>query len=284
MPRDAASILTDDPAVFVEDTMDALAAARIGASPSGIAVLSPARRPGCATAAARGRPASTPGGSAAKPPVRVFADQTNTPSVAFKKRLFDLHLPAPTTAGGGTPLRAVQWVRGVPAARPALAVPHVSHVATSPLPCTDRAEDLRAENERLTRMYEFMSERAEATERQRADAQAKLDEKITEVIALSSRLEETKRFTKQLKAELRESKVRSLPLFNAALADPGRLAQTYKEKLAAVEEEYHMQIDQQQETIESLEEALDSVGISTNHAEALLVALRQRREAERLVP
>jgi hypothetical protein len=263
-PTESAGFGADDLALFADDSVDPVLARRLGASPGGVAMLSPAKS---GHAPARG--ASTPAvpGSTKKMAMRAFADVTNTPvSSCPKKRLF----------GPGSTVMTPASVMGE--ARPRAR--DMCTVATSPLP-HHRAQDeaiaeLHKENVRLLKMYDFMRERADESEKARAEAQAKLDGKIMEAMSLCSRLDETKRLSKLLKAELRDGKARSLPGINGPFSGSASVERKYEEMLRKQRDEFHDEMERQQAHCQDLEDAIDALQLSPNAVEALLSSLRER--------
>jgi hypothetical protein len=271
--------MPDDVALFADDTIDGAVAVRMGASPSGVVMLSPARH-GLAARALSAPTRSTPG-SAKRPPAKAFADVTNTPvSQGTKKRLFDPHVPSL----GTTPA----------AQRSNVSLASFCHVATSPFAgqaaepampveaetTTTAFLKLQREHDRLLKMYDHVCHRAVDTEAARADAQEKLDAKITDVVSLTSRLEEAKRFTKQLKAELRDSKARALPHHNAPFSDTARIEKKFQELLRSEAEAFQHAVQLEADRAQQLEDALDALDVAPSATDALLAAFRARRQAE----
>ena len=90
-------------------------------------------------------------------------------------------------------------------------------------------ERLEKERNRYREMYRYQAQLCEELTKRESEAQAALQEKIIEIIALSSRNEESKRFIRQMKREMQECRERALPFLNRKL-DEIRVEQSIKEK------------------------------------------------------
>lgn len=141
------------------------------------------------------------------------------------------------------------------------------------------------ERDRAQTMYEHQRSVAEAALERHAEDYGKLQQKIVEVVGLTSRLEESKRFIRQIKAELKESRTRTLPLLNTkveiqkeidALADS-----RCQQRMEAMAERFEEDMCEAERRIAVLEEIIDQFsrfeGESTSAAPAGGAASRNYR-------
>ena len=256
---------TGGPAAFYHD-----AAANLYASPSRDDTAHLGRFPSAGKAAPGLRPLSfAVGGSGVATPGRgAFAgDLTNAFLEASKRggHAGGLTPTAPGSGGAESGLTPFRKPVGEPRGATLLLAPAKAkeHAATSPLPAARFAEastaamtppsavpaeaasganaealaDLQRHCTRLQAMHDFQRERREQAELRCTEFQEKLQEKITEVIGLSSRLDESKRFIRQLKKEVAASKQRVLESANAPYADTSRQVEIKFEKIFKQREE-----------------------------------------------
>ncbi|KAG5512250.1 hypothetical protein GH5_07736 [Leishmania sp. Ghana 2012 LV757] len=239
---------TDDAAIFLEDTVDRATAQCIEASPSALALLSPQHMPtssaahvdvteydasflGSLSASHRkstGGNSSGSGCSSKGRPshhhCRALHDVTNT-SVTKKgfsaapgsksptpkaARGSTSHGPHPHSASHSTSLTRSTSRRSTHGRSPSASEPMV--------PLADY-EALQRERNRYEKMYEHQRALYEDMADKHADAYQALQDKIIEVVALSTRNEESKRFIRQLKREMSESRTRVMDMQNKALEE-----------------------------------------------------------------
>ncbi|KAG5487546.1 hypothetical protein LSCM1_07503 [Leishmania martiniquensis] len=239
---------TDDAAIFLEDTVDRVTAQCIDASPSALALLSPQHMPsssaahvdvteydasylGSLSASHRksiGRSSTRSGSSNKGRPshhhCRALHDVTNTavtktgfsaaagsksptPNAARGSTLYGPH---PHGASHNTSLTRSTSRRSAHGRSPSASEPMV--------PLADY-EALQRERNRFEKMYEHQRALYEDMADKHADAYQALQDKIIEVVALSTRNEESKRFIRQLKREMSESRTRVMDMQNKALEE-----------------------------------------------------------------
>ncbi|CCW67522.1 unnamed protein product [Phytomonas sp. Hart1] len=195
-------VSTDDSAIFIEDTIDRTMARCISASPSAVSFLSPQQIPptGYVDVAAYD-PAylRTPTGTGARAgagadPCAVRLRFVSSPTPL--DRVLD-GLPDASQPRGGSPS------------------------ARMPEPMVPMRELERVEKERnrYEKMYEHQKMLYEEMTNKQTETYRALQEKIIDVIALSSRNEESKRYIRQLKKEMSESRTRVIDIQNKALEE-----------------------------------------------------------------
>jgi hypothetical protein len=197
-------------------------------------------------------------------------------------------------SGNGTPFRGMR-ASAAALSPDTTAPPPLADSASPPADEAGAVAALERENERLVAMYEYQRKLALDAEAQRGEAEEKLQAKIVEAIGLASRLEESKRFIRQLKKESAESRARTVAMLNGssgsggggaggtarpAPVDEAQLERLFEQRVGAavrnVEMRYAAVVRDQQDRIQALEELLGSEECSvTKLAEAAMV--RNRR-------
>jgi hypothetical protein len=211
---------TDDRAIFMEDTFTSEVAHQLGASPGGMAMLSPipgapaTHDLGSSSSARRARSLASSVGSSNSSLMALMAavPSSNSKHAGGLRRAFASDLTNSHPADGKSLFLAS--TPGQQRLRPSMAT-----TATSPLPLPETVSaeahrELEAERDRLFCMYEHQRNIADNANEALMAEQDRCRDKIAEVIALQSRIEEGKRFIRQIKKELAECKVRALPHHN----------------------------------------------------------------------
>ncbi|KAK7202103.1 hypothetical protein NESM_000279200 [Novymonas esmeraldas] len=268
----------DDAAIFVDDTVDRATAQCIDASPSAMALLSPQRLPSTSSAAAyvdvteydasflgplsgAHRRSGGACGSGGKGRLshhnpRALHDLTNTP-VAVKTGSGGASSKSPTPkAARGSVSRASAHPTGashntsLSRSTPRRSTHGRSPSAAEPTVPLGDFEALQRERHRYEKMYEHQRVLYEEMADKHADAYQALQDKILEVVALSTRNEESKRFIRQLKREMSESRTRVMDMQNKALeeAKSERVAKVRYEALLEEQERRHERVADRHET------------------------------------
>jgi hypothetical protein len=289
---------TDDVAIFLDDTLDRATVQCLSSSPSALAILSPQRLPVgqrhhhadatdfdlvCNYAAGMSSSAKKKGNPSTR---RAFANELTNQSVvqtlSFGKGTNEGSLTTRQTPSKakGTPQRHGNGAGALPftpsASSTSLAMmdggASVSvDAGTSPLNSlapppgfVHLAEFERVEKERhrYQKMYEHQRGLYEDMAETQQDTYQKLQDKMVEVIALSTRNEESKKFIRQLKREMLESRTRVLDLHNKQW-DDSRSDRTSQERLKAIlaeqEAQFTARIHQQDAKMAGLEGLLRDV-------------------------
>lgn len=254
----------DDAAIFIEDTFDADTVRSIaGASPSAVVMLSPQRLPVDADGHS---PAKTIRPVDSQPTSYVSGVSDSARKRPAPHRLFgtDLSNSSAGAVGSATKAAAPCIIRppgsrlsfsacttpkdprkstsvgrsAVLASRRASSLENVSTEETqnellASYVHIEEFEKLEKERNRYREMYRYQAQLCEELTKKEQAAQSALQEKIIEVIAISSRNEESKRFIRQMKKEMQDCKERALPFLNRKL-DEIRIEQSLKEKYEAM--------------------------------------------------
>lgn len=272
---------TDDVAIFLDDTLDRTTVRCLSSSPSAVAILSPQRLPTshshrhtdateidlvCNYAAGMSSSAKKKraGGR------RAFANElTNTQQHAVQSLSFGkgdasaCGTPCAAKAGSQhqTPLsRRFDAARGDLPFAAAAAVE--ASVGTSPMgpppgfvPFTEY-ERMEKERNRYQKMYEHQRGLYEDMVEAQQETYQKLQDKIVEVVAISTRNEESKKFIRQLKREMLESRTRALDLHNRQWEE-SRTDRTSQDRvhnlLAEQEAQFTAKLQQQEARMAGLE-------------------------------
>ncbi|KAG5511701.1 hypothetical protein JKF63_07299 [Porcisia hertigi] len=238
---------TDDAAIFLEDTVDRVTAQCIDASPSALALLSPQRMPTGSAAHVditeydvnylgsllgshrRGIAGGGSGsGSSSKGRAgcnhRALHDVTNTSATQLNfcggstsksptpkaTRGSMSHHPVPHGASHNTSFARSGSQRSLHGRSPS---------ASEPMVPLAEYEALQRERNRYEKMYEHQRALYEEMAHKHSEAYQALQGKIIEVVALSTRNEESKRFIRQLKREMSESRTRVMDMQNRVLEE-----------------------------------------------------------------
>ncbi|CCW64803.1 unnamed protein product [Phytomonas sp. EM1] len=224
----------DDSAIFIEDTIDRTTAQCISASPSAVSFLSPQRLPtpqshldvtaydpshlgglhltNAKTPNDAARAASKPRG-----PSTPAASCESTAGDGCAVRLGFATSPTPLKSRGQVP-RASPWaslLHGTPRLRsssPSTRMPE-------PMVPLSELERVEKERNRYEKMYEHQKSLYEDMANMHAKTYRALQAKIIDVVALSSRNEESKRYIRQLKKEMSESRTRVIDIQNKVLEE-----------------------------------------------------------------
>ena len=246
---------TDDVAIFMDDTFDSELTKCVTNSPSAMAILSPQRMPQAAAHTyvdvteydpSQILPGYAAGmSSSARKHRRAFAsDITNGMSSGGGVRLtFGRHGATASGAEGSlntstTSAQALPQPPPQPAASALIAAQQVE------------LERLEKERNRYCKMHEHQKALYEEMSMKQHETHQKLQEKIVEVVALSTRNEESKRFIRQLKREILDCKTRTLDLHNRALEDT-RLDR-------AAEDRYHVLLEEREAQFRSVMEDMQA--------------------------
>lgn len=224
---------TDDPAFFVDAAVEPDVARRFGASPSGTKMLSTSPLP---------RP-------------RAFADITNGTPAASRKRL-----PL-----DGTPSSSASLASSAQFKTPSRSRHTTTTTATSPAfsPGAGRLEATRALEERARKfeaMYQHQRELADAAYTAQLEAQQALQDKVTENVGLMSRLDEAKRFIRQLKGELKVGRERALPAHNEPFVLLCDVRESFARKMQTLEDDFDAKLAERDRTIVALEDIVHEQG------------------------
>jgi hypothetical protein len=130
----------------------------------------------------------------------------------------------------------------------------------SPGPMVPLAELKKVERERdrYKRMYEHQKSEADSALEKQQQEYDKLQEKITECIALGSRLEESKRFIRQLKKEVAAYRQRDLPYHNKALEDL-KVETVIQKKVTSILKQQEAQFEELMEKKQTRMDALEAL-------------------------
>ncbi|GET85719.1 hypothetical protein, conserved [Leishmania tarentolae] len=234
---------TDDAAIFLEDTVDRVTAQCIDASPSALALLSPQHMPTGSAAhvdvteydasylgsLSVSHRKSVGGGSSSKARSsqhqhRALHDVTNTSGAKMSwGSASGSKSPNPKAAGRSLShahhLNSVSHSTSLSRSTPPRSRHDRSPSASEPMVPLVEYEALQRERNRYEKMYEHQRALYEDMAEKHADAYQTLQEKIIEVVALSTRNEESKRFIRQLKREMSESRTRVMDMQNKALEE-----------------------------------------------------------------
>ncbi|AIN95429.1 hypothetical protein LPMP_041070 [Leishmania panamensis] len=248
---------TDDAAIFLEDTVDRVTAQCIDASPSALALLSPQHMPtssaahvdvteydanylGPLSTSHRKSTGGSSSGSKGRPSHhhhRALHDVTNTSATKMGfSAASGSKSPTPKAVRGSTShtthpqsvSSSTSLTRSVYGRSPSASEPMV--------PLADY-EALQRERNRYEKMYEHQRALYEDMAEKHADAYQALQDKIIEVVALSTRNEEGKRFIRQLKREMSESRTRVMDMQNRALEE-AKLERSAKMRYEALIQEH----------------------------------------------
>lgn len=136
---------------------------------------------------------------------------------------------------------------------------------------------LEKEAIQLEAMYDHSRAQYEALQQLQCDTNDKLQVKIMEVIALSSRNEESKRFIRQMKKEMLQCKERSLDLHNRAF-DDSRMERDMRQKyenMMQFREEQHLSTESAlTEEIASLHALVNDLGRSDKLGKSVMSLLK----------
>ncbi|KAG5486644.1 hypothetical protein CUR178_08011 [Leishmania enriettii] len=239
---------TDDAAIFLEDTVDRATAQCMNASPSALALLSPQHMPassaahvdvteydasflGSLSASHRKSTSGNSSGSGCSSKghpshhhCRALHDVTNT---SITRMGFSAapgsKSPTPKAARGstshGTHPHNASHSTSLTRSTSRRSTYGRSPSASEPMVPLADYEALQRERNRYEKMYEHQRALYEDMADKHADAYQALQDKIIEVVALSTRNEESKRFIRQLKREMSESRTRVMDMQNKALEE-----------------------------------------------------------------
>lgn len=266
---------TDDAAIFLEDTVDRVTAQCIDASPSAMALLSPQHMPTSSAAhvdvteydvsylgslSASHRKSAGGGSSSSKgrPSHHHHRALHNVANTSVTRINFSSasasKSPNPKAAGrsmshGPLP-NSVSHSTSLARSTPRRSTHDLSPAAAEPMVPLAEYEALQRERNRYEKMYEHQRALYEDMAEKHADAYQALQDKIIEVVALSTRNEESKRFIRQLKREMSESRTRVMDMQNRALEEAKleRSAKMRYEALIKEHERKHERLVERHET------------------------------------
>lgn len=123
--------------------------------------------------------------------------------------------------------------------------------------------DVVVANERLQAQLDHQKAVCQATLDRHVEDYQKLQSKISEVIALTSRLEESKRFIRQLKREMLENRQRHLPLINTHIEMQRQIAELAearcRELVAAERERFDKELAEADRRVKCLEDIVQEL-------------------------
>ncbi|KAF8283607.1 hypothetical protein BCY84_19912 [Trypanosoma cruzi cruzi] len=273
-------ISTDDTAIYLEDSVDEPTARCISSAPSVVAILSPQRLPangghavditeydsnsigkGFSAKADRGLPLSDLTNSST---TRLSFSKSPTP-----RRSLSLvpHRYASSRTLGSSEQRQSHHHHGHHH--------HSYHGGTVSVErCVDAAhhedrmvplaeyERLQRERNRYEKMYEHQKALYEDMAQKQTETYQELQKKIIEVVALSTRNEENKRFIRQLKRDMADNRTRVIDIQNRALEETKQektAREQYQRQLHEYEEKYTLLIEKQETKLSSLGSLLKDV-------------------------
>lgn len=252
---------TDDAAIFLEDTVDRVTAQCIDASPSALALLSPQHMPTSSAAhvdvteydvsylgsLSASHRKSAGGGSSGngRPSHHHHCALHNVTNASVTKMNFSSasasKSPNPKAAGRslshGAHPNSVSHSTSLARSTPRRSTHDRSPAASEPLVPLVEYEALQRECNRYEKMYEHQRALYEDMAEKHANAYQALQDKIIEVVALSTRNEESKRFIRQLKREMSESRTRVMDMQNRALEE-AKLERSAKMRYEALMKEH----------------------------------------------
>ncbi|KPA75613.1 hypothetical protein ABB37_08484 [Leptomonas pyrrhocoris] len=277
---------TDDAAIFFEDTVDRMTAQCIDASPSALALLTPQRMPasqgarvdmteydashlGSLSSAHRkssGENSSSSSSSKGRPSCQRSAlhDVTNTSNGKLNFSTGPTSKsPTPKQVrssnpqlGSGKQHRADSHNSVLTRSTPRHSTHDRSPSAAEPTVPLSDYETLQKERNRFEKMYEHQRALYEEMAEKQADTYQTLQEKIIEVVALSTRNEESKRFIRQLKREFSESRSRVMDMQNKALEEARTERSTKSHYEALIREQdrkYERQVERHEMKLAGME-------------------------------
>ncbi|EKF30267.1 hypothetical protein MOQ_005925 [Trypanosoma cruzi marinkellei] len=280
-------ISTDDTAIYLEDSVDESTARCISSAPSVVAILSPQRMPAngghavditeydsnsignsCSAKADRGLPLSDLTNSGT---TRLSFSKSPTP-----RRSLSLVTQRYTTTTTSSSSRALSFSEQRQSQhRHGHHHHHSYHGGTASMErCVDAThheermvplvvyEKLQRERNRYEKMYEHQKALYENMAEKQTETYQELQKKIIEVVALSTRNEENKRFIRQLKRDMADNRTRVMDIQNRALEETKQekmAREQYQRKLHEYEEKYTLLIEKQETKLSSLESLLKDV-------------------------
>ncbi|KPI84430.1 hypothetical protein ABL78_6512 [Leptomonas seymouri] len=263
---------TDDAAIFFEDTVDRATAQCIDASPSAMALLTPQRMPSGQhahvdvteyDASHLGSLSTTRCKSSSSSKGRLSGqrsalhDVTNTSSAKMSSSTgASSKSPTPKPARLSSPQvshshrHAGSHSSLLMRSTPRHSTHDRSPSAAEPTVSLADYEALQKERNRFEKMYEHQRALYEEMAEKQAETYQALQDKIIEVVALSTRNEESKRFIRQLKREFSESRTRVMDMQNKALeeAKAERNAKSHYEALIREQERKYDRLVERHET------------------------------------
>ncbi|EKG01792.1 hypothetical protein TCSYLVIO_007198 [Trypanosoma cruzi] len=123
-------------------------------------------------------------------------------------------------------------------------------------------ERLQRERNRYEKMYEHQKALYEDMAQKQTETYQELQKKIIEVVALSTRNEENKRFIRQLKRDMADNRTRVIDIQNRALEETKQektAREQYQRQLHEYEEKYTLLIEKQETKLSSLGSLLKDV-------------------------
>lgn len=286
---------SDDPCIFIDDTFSEELVGKLTSSPSAKAFLSPQRERGSGgnnssiisdTGSDHGsHPPAPPAidvihcdltGSAQKRRNRFSgrafaADITNSEpagKVSYAKVPTEVVTPNhnATTRAGSSGSAKENSASPQLSFRSDTSTPLAAHRPSPPpsipmVPLSDLTK-VERERDRFRKMYEHQKNLVEITLKAHQEDYDKLQAKIHEVIALSSRCEESKRYIRQLKREVLDCRQRALPLYNQAI-EQNKLESVVQEKFKNIIHQQQQQFEEamadQQQRMDAMEKLLRDV-------------------------
>ncbi|RNF26296.1 uncharacterized protein Tco025E_01445 [Trypanosoma conorhini] len=275
---------TDDTAIYLEDSMDEPTVRCISSAPSVVAILSPQRLPandgrvvditeydnsnigsGCGAYADRAAPLSDLTNTGV---VRLSFSKSPTP-----RRSLSSSAP-PRCASSRTPNSSEKRQphrhpsqrqhchhppcgSSLPVGQSLEAIPDEERLV--PLAQYER---LQRERNRYEKMYEHQKALYEDMAQKQAETHQELQKKIIDVVALSTRNEENKRFIRQLKRDMAENRTRVMDIQNRALEETKQeksAREQYQRQLHEYEEKYTVLIEKQEAKLAGLESLLKDI-------------------------
>jgi hypothetical protein len=264
---------TDDVAIFMDDTFDMELTKCVTNSPSAMAILSPQRMPVGSASGSGGKNAYVDV-TEYDPQQMLAGYQAGMSSSARKHRRA---FASDITNGGVRLTFGAERAPGRPCTSSApgatdgastslntssasLPPPQQQPSASAALIAAQQVELERLEKERnrYCKMYEHQKALYEEMAQKQHETHQRLQEKIVEVVALSTRNEESKRFIRQLKREMLDCKTRTLDLHNKALDDL-RVDRAAEDKYEAMMRQQELQFNTVVEEMQGKMAGLESL-------------------------
>ncbi|ESL10496.1 hypothetical protein TRSC58_01771 [Trypanosoma rangeli SC58] len=275
---------TDDTAIYLEDSMDEPTARCISSAPSVVAILSPQRLPanGGRTVDITEYDNSSIGNSCGAKADRYvpLSDLTNTGATRLSlsksptpRRSLSLSAPPRRTSSHTPNSSDKRQPHNHPSQRRHYQHTHCAKSASvgqsleaslqpERLVSLAEYEKLQRERNRYEKMYEHQKALYEDMAQRQSETHQELQKKIMDVVALSTRNEENKRFIRQLKRDVAENRTRVMDIQNRALEETRQeksAREQYQRQLREYEEKYTLLIEKQETKMTGLESLLKDV-------------------------
>ncbi|EPY20156.1 hypothetical protein AGDE_14823 [Angomonas deanei] len=211
-------VSVDDSAVFIEDTIDKSTAQCISNSTSAGAILTPQRLPVNSTHVDVTEYDSENIGTVSSGVKGRLSGSMSHDNSSTSCRLSFGKSPTPKASRTSTSLRAPSNSHSTSCTRGSTKKESDSPNPVPMVPLSD-LEYVERERNRFQKMYEHQKVLYEDMSEKYTETYNNYQDKIVEVVALSTRNEESKRFIRQLKKEMSENRTRVMDIQNRALED-----------------------------------------------------------------